>query len=301
MRTRTVLISLTLTALPLMALGQDGASGAASPTLTDAKIVEAFAAIERADGYSDLVAAAERHASAIGSLRTLELIDARLAVPSLDAAQRGLLILERQLSADSRRLGTTAAVRLLSIRLIAGLALRADSPKQFAGVLEKFSPLASTITPQLVREALESPGNSWPDGLLPLMEQLARDWPAGGALAAATRMAEGAGGSQPQSPAPVPAPDRGQTLAGHWRSTRVLFDEPQDEHLVLRPDGTAETWKVTADNRTPVTRGRWRNQGSNLSVDWEDGRQWGQPFTFYQGELVFPNVQNQRQFWELVE
>lgn len=37
-----------------------------------------------------------------------------------------------------------------------------------------------------------------------------------------------------------------------------------------------------------------------LSVSWEDGRQWGQPFTFYEGELVFPNVQNQRQFWEAI-
>ena len=298
MSTRTALIALALTALPLIAPGQERSPSAAR-TPTDSDILEAIAAVERADGYADLVAAAERHGPAIGAPRTVELIDARLRDPSLSDSQRGLLILERQLSVDARRAGTTAAVRLLSIRLIAGLALLADSPQQFADVLERFSPLASVITPQLVREALGTPGNGWPDALLPLMEQLARDWPAGGALAAATRMAERAPGAQLATPAPAPA--RAPTLTGHWRSTKILFDQPRDEHMVLRPDGTAETWIVTADDRTPVTLGRWRAQGSSLAVDWQDGRQWGQPFTFYEGQLVFPNVANQRQFWELVE
>ena len=66
----------------------------------------------------------------------------------------------------------------------------------------------------------------------------------------------------------------------------------------MREDGTAETWTVTASSRTPVTRGRWSAKGTMLSVDWEDGRRWGQPFTFHEGQLVFPNVPNQRQFWE---
>jgi hypothetical protein len=55
---------------------------------------------------------------------------------------------------------------------------------------------------------------------------------------------------------------------------------------------------VTASGREPVTRGRWTAKGTALSVTWEDGRQWGQPFTFFEGQLVFPNVPNQRQFWE---
>ena len=66
----------------------------------------------------------------------------------------------------------------------------------------------------------------------------------------------------------------------------------------MRADGTAETWIVTASGRTPVTRGRWTAKGTTLSVAWEDGRQWGQAFTFFEGQLVFPNVPNQRQFWE---
>jgi hypothetical protein len=48
-------------------------------------------------------------------------------------------------------------------------------------------------------------------------------------------------------------------------------------------------------------RGRWKSQGTTLSVDWEGGRQWSQPFTFYEGQLVFPNVANQRQFWDLID
>jgi len=299
MRTRITLIALAFASLPVMALGQTRSPSTASPTTTDADILEALAGIERADGYSALVTAAERYAPAIRSPRTVDLIDGRLRDSRLDDSQRGVLILERQFSADSRLLGTVTAVRRLSIRLVAAFALLADSPKQFAGMLEKFSPLANVITPQLVREALDTSGNSWPDGLLPLMEQLARDWPASGALAAATRMAERAAGAQ--SPAPAPAPNRGQTLAGHWRSTTILFDEPRDEHMILRPDGAAETWIVTADDRRPVTRGRWRAQGSSLIVDWQDGRQWEQPFTFHEGQLVFPNVANRRQFWELVE
>ena len=297
MRTRTLLIALAVAVLPAIALSQGRLPAAASQTVTDVDIREALQAIERANGYSELVTVAERHATAISSQRTVDLIDAYLGDSRLNDSQRGLLILERQLSVDSRLLGTVAALQRLSIRLIAGFALLADSPAQFAGVLERFSPLANTITPQLVRESLETPGNAWPDGLLPLMEQLARDWRANGPLAAATRMAEGAAATT--SPAAVP--DRGQTLTGHWRSTRILFDQPRDEHMILRSDGTAETWIVTADDRTPVTRGRWRAHGSSLMVDWQDGRQWGQPFTFYEGQLVFPNVANQRQFWELIE
>jgi hypothetical protein len=298
MMTRLALFALAVI-LPFTAFGQDRSPGPASRTPIDADILQAITAIERADGYSDLLAAIERYAPAISSPRTIELIDARLQAPGLDDSQRGLLMLERQLSVDSRLRGAAAAARLLSIRLIAGYALLADSPQQLVGVLDKFSPLAKAITPPLVREALDTPGNDWPDALLPLMEQLARDWPARGALAAATRMAEAAAPSQDQPAAPAPA--RAPTLIGHWRSTTIVFDQPRDEHLVTRPDGTAETWVVTADRRTAVTRGRWRSQGTSLTVDWQDGRQWEQPFTFYEGQLVFPNVPNRRQFWELVE
>ena len=67
---------------------------------------------------------------------------------------------------------------------------------------------------------------------------------------------------------------------------------------MLNANGTAETWVVTASGREPATRGRWTAKGITLNVIWEDGRQWGQPFTFFDGQLVFPNIPNQRQFWE---
>jgi hypothetical protein len=299
MNTRLACVVVAVT-WPCLAFGQ--ARPAAAPSDTD--IVQAVNAVERADGYADLLAQVQRHAAAISSPRTIELIDARLRDQALDDNQRGLLMLERELSADTRARGADAAARLLSIRLIAGYALLANSPEQLAGVLEKFLPLAKSMTPQEVREALDTPGNGWPAALFPLMEQLARDWPARGSLGVATRMAEAAAAapqSQSPSPAPAPAPARAATLVGHWRSTSIVFDQPRDEHLVMRPDGTAETWTVTASSTTPVTRGRWRAEGTNLAVDWQDGQKWGQAFTFYQGQLVLPNVADRRKFWDRVE
>ena len=225
-------------------------------------------------------------------------MDAALQNAALNDAQRGVLLLERQLSIDCRVLGAAAATRLLAVRVIAGSAIQADTPQQFAAVLEKFSPLASVMTVDLVRQALNTPGNTWPKPLLPLMEQLARDWPTLGALGAATKMAAAANANPNTDPGQKPPPGGTPTLVGHWRSTTISFGSPRDEHFVMRGDGTAETWIVTASGRTPVTPGRWSTKGTSLSVAWEDGRQWGQPFTFHEGQLVFPNVPNQRQFWE---
>jgi hypothetical protein len=268
---------------------------------TDAEAIEALTAIESADTYRQIVDGTQRYETVIGSARVVELLDRLLQTPDLDTNRRGLLVLERQLSVDTRQWGAGTAARLLAIRLVAGYALLADTPQQFATVLEKFAELAKEINPQLAHEALDTPGNTWPAGLYPLMEQLARDWPQYGALGAATRMAKAAA-TPPKPTAPQPErPARGATLTGHWRSTTIVFESPRDEHLVLRVDGTAETWIVTASDRTPVTRGRWRNQGTTLTVDWADGRQWSQPFTFFEGQLVFPNVANQRQFWEAIE
>ena len=40
-----------------------------------------------------------------------------------------------------------------------------------------------------------------------------------------------------------------QQLIGHWRKTTIVFGSPKDEHLVLRANGTAENWVVTAESR----------------------------------------------------
>jgi hypothetical protein len=292
---------LTLTLAPVA-----GQGGAQQKAPSDLEIQQAAAAIEAADGYADIVAATTRYAAVISSPRVVEMVDALLKNPALEGAQRGVLLLERQLSIDCRTLGAAVAANLLSVRVISGSAMAADTPAQFAGVLDKFSPLAAVINAALVRQALNTPGNNWPKPLLPLMEQLAIDWPKLGALAAATRMAAAANAEPAPDPTPVPnpspkpAPEGKPTLIAHWRSTQIIFEGPRDEHLVLNANGTAETWQVTASSRTPVTRGRWNVTGTMLSVTWEDGRQWGQPFTFFQGQLVFPNVPNGRQFWEVI-
>jgi hypothetical protein len=289
-------VFLTFAVGPIAAQGRSPTVRQTSPS--DLEIRQAANAIEQADNYDEIVAATERYAGVISSPRVIELVDELLQNPALNDTQRGVLLLERQLSLESRALGAAAAAKLLAIRAIAASAISADTPQQFAAVLEKFSPLAGAMTVALVRQALDTPGNSWPAPLLPLMEQLARDWPAFGALGAASRMAEAA--TSMPAPDAKPVPSRGPTLVGHWRSTSVAFESSRDEHLVMREDGTAETWIVTASSRTPVTRGRWSAQGTLLSVDWEDGRQWGQPFTFFEGQLVFPNVPKQRQFWEAI-
>lgn len=268
------------------------------PAPTILEIQQAATAIEQADGYNDMFAATQKYAGVLSSPRVVELVDGLLQNQSLNDTQRAVLLLERQLSVDCRALGAATAAKLLAVRVIAGSAMSADTPQQFSTVLNKFSPLAGVMTVELVRQALNTPGNTWPPALLPLMEQLARDWPVLGALGAATKMAAAAnadpapGSKQP----PVAKP----TLVGHWRSTTISFESPRDEHMVLRADGAAETWIVTASSRTPVTHGRWSAKGTMLSVAWDDGRQWGQPFTFHEGQLVFPNVQNQRQFWEAI-
>ena len=266
---------------------------------SDLEIQEAATAIEQADGYDAILTAIESYAVIISSPRVVELVDELLQNPALNDTQRGVLLLERHLSLECRQLGAVAAARLLSIRVIAVNAISAETPQQFAAVLEKFSPLASEMTVELVRQALDTPGNAWPQPLLPLMEQLARDWPAFGALGAATRMAEGAN-KEPTDPEPDPVPPASPTLVGHWRSTTIVFENPRDEHLVLHENGTAETWLVDESTRAPATHGLWRVTDTTLNIEWEDGSQWGQPFAFFEGQLVFPNVSNQRQFWEAI-
>ena len=267
---------------------------------SDLEIRQAAAAIEQADGYADIVAATDRYAAVIASPRVVELVDEALRNPALNDTQRGVLLLERQLSLDCRAVGAATAAQLLAVRVIAAGAMAADTPQQFAATLEKFSALAAVINVALVRRALDTPGSSWPKPLLPLMEQLARDWPKLGALGAATRMANAANTTPANDTNAVssPPPSQGPTLVGHWRRTSIVFESPRDEHIVLNANGTAETWIVTASGREPATRGRWTAKGTTLSITWEDGRQWGQPFTFFEGQLVFPNVPNQRQLWE---
>ena len=96
------------------------------------------------------------------------------------------------------------------------------------------------------------------------------------------------------------SPDQKHQLIGHWRKTTIVFGSPKDEHLVLNADGTAENWVVTAESRTGSLNGRWSVEGKTLTLSFGENEN-SRPFTFYQGQLVFPNIPNRRGFWEKVE
>ena len=204
-----------VTLMPAAILGQARPPAGQQAVPSDVEIQQAATAIEQADGYADVLGATQKYAAIISSPRVVELVDAALQNAALNDAQRGVLLLERQLSIDCRALGAEAAARLLAVRVIAGSAIQADTPKQFAAVLEKFSPVAGVMTVDLVRQALNTPGNTWPKPLLPLMEQLARDWPTLGALGAATKMAAAANAN------PVPIQVRSRLQVTRRRSPDI--------------------------------------------------------------------------------
>jgi hypothetical protein len=97
-----------------------------------------------------------------------------------------------------------------------------------------------------------------------------------------------------------PSSENTSALVGHWRKTTIGYTGPIDEHLVLHVDGTVENWTATAyERREPVT-GHWSVEGKTLTLSF-GGNDRSSPFTFYQGQLVFPNIPNRRGFWEKIE
>jgi hypothetical protein len=94
--------------------------------------------------------------------------------------------------------------------------------------------------------------------------------------------------------------DNKQGLIGHWRKTTIVFGSPKDEHLLLNADGTAENWVVTAESRSEPVTGRWSVEGKTLTLSFGENEN-SKPFTFYEGQLVFPNIPNRRGFWEKIK
>ncbi len=103
------------------------------------------------------------------------------------------------------------------------------------------------------------------------------------------------------APSSTPRSENARILVGHWRKTTIVFEQPKDEHLVLHADGTLENWIVTAASRSPMTPGVWRSEGKILELLLEGQEHIAQPFTIYEGQLVFPNIPNRRGFWEKIE
>ncbi|HZS17468.1 MAG TPA: hypothetical protein VFA51_05990, partial [Candidatus Udaeobacter sp.] len=94
--------------------------------------------------------------------------------------------------------------------------------------------------------------------------------------------------------------DNSSGLVGHWRKTTIGYTGPMDEHLVLNSNGTVENWTVTAYERGAPVTGHWSVEGKTLTLSF-GGNDRSNPFTFYEGQLVFPNVPNRRGFWERIE
>lgn len=97
------------------------------------------------------------------------------------------------------------------------------------------------------------------------------------------------------------APEVVQELVGHWRFTKIVFENPRDEHLVLHADGTAENWFVTEAGRSEISTGNWSAEGNTLTFFFEGDQEVSLPFTFFEGGLVLPNIPNQRKIWERTE
>jgi hypothetical protein len=95
-------------------------------------------------------------------------------------------------------------------------------------------------------------------------------------------------------------PENAKVLVGHWRKTTIGYVGPRDEHLVLHADGRAENWVVTASSQTERTTGQWSVEGKTLKLSFGDNEN-SRPFTIYEGQLVFPDIPNRRQFWEKIE
>ena len=86
-----------------------------------------------------------------------------------------------------------------------------------------------------------------------------------------------------------PSSENSSGLIGHWRKTTIGYS-----------NGTVENWTVTASERREPVTGHWSVEGKTLTLSF-GGNDRSNPFTFYQGQLVFPNIPNRRGFWEKVE
>lgn len=95
-----------------------------------------------------------------------------------------------------------------------------------------------------------------------------------------------------------PTATRPPALVGHWRRTRIVMDEPIDDHLTLAADGRLSTWQVRATSRSTPQPGRWRVEDRQLMLQIAGEAEAGAPYFIHEGRLVFPNIPNRRQFWE---
>ena len=89
-----------------------------------------------------------------------------------------------------------------------------------------------------------------------------------------------------------------QRLIGHWRKTTIVFESPKTNTWSFTLMGP-QTIGSTAESRSEPVTGRWSVEGKTLTLSFGENEN-SRPFTFYQGQLVFPNVPNRRGFREKI-
>ena len=82
-------------------------------------------------------------------------------------------------------------------------------------------------------------------------------------------------------------------------ATVIIGGSPLDTNLVLKPDGSATRWTVTARGRDAPESGSWSVVGNTLVLNF-GGQVQQSPYTLYKTQLVFPNISNRRRFWDRV-
>ena len=149
-------------------------------------VARAVKELEAADTFSQLLTAIDRHETVWKDRGTVAVLNDTLARP-LAMDIRLLRQLERELALDYQRHGREGAALLYSVRILAAASVNVQSVREFAAIMERFSELADSLNPTVVRAAL---AGDYSPAQLSRMEQLGRDWPRYGALNAATRMAQ---------------------------------------------------------------------------------------------------------------
>jgi len=188
--TAGLLIPLLLAAFALVSLEYDArAQGSGNLENTLRAVLRAVQDIEAAETFSQVQMAIDRNETVWGDRSTVAVLNYILGNPSLNGDIRFRRQVERELALDYQRYGREGAARLVSVRILAVAVMRAQSVQEFAAVMERFSELADSLNPNLVKAALRPAAGNYPPALLSFMEQLGRDWPRYGALNAATRMA----------------------------------------------------------------------------------------------------------------
>jgi hypothetical protein len=178
-----VIAAILIMGLPLVLPANAQGSGSLE------NILRAVQDIEAAETFSQVQTAIDSNETVWKDPGTVAALNDTLALP-LASDVRWLRQLERELALDYQRYGREAAARLYSVRILMAVSATVQSVGEFAAIMGRFSELADSLNPTLVRAALRSAAGNYTPAQISRMEQLGRDWPRYGALNAATRMAQ---------------------------------------------------------------------------------------------------------------